>query len=171
MKKFAVLCIAALGSALLVLGTAPSASAYPELTCSVDVNHTTVHPGDTFTARGHAGGLDENGLLVDGSDIHWTFNWNGVTKHRTGMDVSVTFTAPHVTKSRTIRLTARSTSPAGTCVRHVDVTVGAAIVSPPGGGSGGGLPNTGGPGFWILVAGLVLLLGGGGAVVAARRRA
>ena len=169
MKKLAVLCIAALGAALLVLGTAPAASAYPELTCDVTVDHQVVDPGDSFTATGTAAGVDSANQTVASSAFGWTFSWNGVTKHRTGAVASATFTAPEVTRSRTIRLTARSTSPAGTCVRHLDITVVGAIVSGPTSG-GGGLPSTGGPQFWLLVAGLVLLLGGGGAVVVSRRR-
>jgi LPXTG-motif cell wall-anchored protein len=63
----------------------------------------------------------------------------------------------------------RSTSAAGDCVRHFDITVIAAAAAGPQVGDDG-LPSTGGPTFWLLVAGLVLLLGGGGAVVTARRR-
>ena len=52
MKKLALFCIAALGAALLVIGTAPVASAYPELTCSVSVDRQVVSPGERFTATG-----------------------------------------------------------------------------------------------------------------------
>jgi len=168
MKKLALLCMAALGSALFVLGTAPSASAYPEVTCNVTVDRQTVTPGETFTATGSAMALDDQGGIVDGSNVHWTFRWNGVTKVRTGSLVHATFTAPEVTHTRTITLTARANSPQGECVHHIDVTVGSAEVSPPGGG--GGLPSTGGPAFWILVAALALLLVGGGTVVVTRKR-
>jgi LPXTG-motif cell wall-anchored protein len=169
MKKLALLCIAALGSALLVLGTAPSASAYPEVTCDVSVDRQVVNPGDNFTATGRAVALDDQGGLLDGSNVHWTFRWNGVTKLRTGALVHATFTAPEVTHTRTIRLTARAESPQGECVHHIDITVGSVDVSAPGGG-GGGLPSTGGPAFWILVAALALLLVGGGTVVVTRKR-
>ena len=167
MKKLALLCIAALGSALLVLGTAPSASAYPEVTCDVSVDRQVLNPGETFTATGTATAINDQGNVVDPSNIHWSFRWNGVTKLRTGTPVHATFTAPEVTHTRKITLTARAETPQGPCVHHIDITVVAAEVSPPG---GGGLPGTGGPAFWILVAALALLLVGGGTVVVTRKR-
>jgi LPXTG-motif cell wall-anchored protein len=116
-----------------------------------------------------ASGVDAKNHTLPSSAFAWTFEWNGVVKHRTGAIVTASFTAPQVKHSRTITLTARNSSPAGDCVRHIDVTVRGISVSPPTGG-GPHMPNTGGPEFWLLVAGVVLLLGGGGAVVASRRR-
>jgi len=170
MKKIAALCIAALGAALLVLGTAPSASAYPDLSCDVSVDHQVVAPGHTFTVTGRASGVDASNQVIADSQLRWTFRWNGVTKHRTGHLVTATFTAPQVATSRKITLTAHLDSPAGTCVRHIVITVGSSSVSAPGGGGGGGLPNTGGPAFWLLVAALVLVLAGAATVLSARRR-
>lgn len=169
MKKLAVLCIAALGAALLVFGTAPAASAYPELTCNVDVSPQVLKPGHTFTVTANAAGVDSTNHAVNRASVQWTFAWNGVTKNRSGSPASVKFTAPQVTKTKVIPLTVRSSSAAGDCVRHFDVTVIAAAAAGPHVGDDG-LPNTGGPTFWLLVAGLVLLLGGGGAVLSARRR-
>lgn len=167
MKKLAILCVTALGAALLVLGTAPAASAYPELTCSISVDPQTVNSGGTFTVTGKSQVAD-NGKATD-SSVTWTFEFNGVTKKRTGATVSAKFTAPEVSKTRKITLSARSTSSAGTCDRDVVVTVlGAQVAGPPPGG--GLLPNTGGPMFWLLVGALALLLVGGGTVVATRRR-
>jgi LPXTG-motif cell wall-anchored protein len=166
MKKIAILCITALGAVLLVLGTAPSASAYPDLSCHLKVDRQTLAPGQSFTATGDATAVDKNNQPVPQSELKWTFRWNGVTQHRTGSPASATFTAPEVTKTRTITLTGRVDTPLGPCVHHIDITVIAPQVS----GPGGGLPGTGGPAFWILLAGLALLLGGGGALVAARRR-
>ena len=178
MKKLSILCIAALGAALLVLGTTPAASAYPDLTCHVDVDRQVLHPGESFTVRGEASAIDDQGNVVDPADIQWTFRWNGVTEKRTGFVVQASFTAPAVAHTRTIRLTARADTPQGPCVHHFDIKVLGPEVSPPtagGGGSdgggGGGLPSTGGPAFWLLVAGLALLLGGGGTVAVARKRA
>lgn len=169
MKKIAAICIAALGAALFVLGTAPSASAYPEVTCNVTVDHQVIEPGDTFTATGTAQVTDAR-IANDraaAADITWTFSWNGITKHRTGSPVHASFTAPQVNHTRKITLTARANTPQGPCVHHIDITVvGSTVVSPP----DDGLPNTGGPAFWILVAALLLLLGGGGVVIASRRR-
>lgn len=158
----------ALGAALLVIGTAPAASAYPELTCSVSVDRQVLNPGDRFTATGMTSGVDAKNHTLPSSAFAWTFEWNGITKSRTGAVVTASFTAPKVSRPRTITLTARSSSPAGDCVRHLDIKVLATSVSAPSGG--GGMPNTGGPAFWILVAALVLLAGGGGAVIASRRR-
>lgn len=168
MKKLALICIAAL-AALLVPGLATPASAYPELTCNVTVDRQVVNPGDTFTATGQATGVDAKNHTLPSSAFSWTFEWNGVTKARTGALVTASFEAPQVKRPRTITLTARSHSPAGDCVRHLDVQILATTVSAPGGG-GSGLPGTGGPAFWILVAGVLLLVGGGGAVVVSRRR-
>jgi LPXTG-motif cell wall-anchored protein len=172
MKKLALTVGAALGAALLVLGVTPAATAYPEQTCTVSVDRQQVYPGETFTAYGQVSGVDAANQPLPSSAFRWSFQWNGVTKERTGASVKVSFKAPKVSRSRTITLTARSSSAAGDCVRHIDVTVVNADVSPPksGGGSGGGLPGTGGPEFWILVAGLVLVVGGGGAMAASRRR-
>lgn len=185
MKKLAVLCMVAMGAALVVLGTAPAASAYPERTCSVSVDHQVVDPGDRFTATGTASGVDSKNRAVPSSSFRWSFEWNGVTQDRTGAEASVSYKAPKVSHARTITLTARSTSPDGDCVRHIDITVRSTSVSAPGGGAGSGagsgaghhgsaggftMPNTGGPAFWILLAALVALVGGGGAVVVSRRR-
>jgi LPXTG-motif cell wall-anchored protein len=169
MKKLALLCIAALGSALLILGTAPTASAYPEVTCNVTVDRQVLHPGDTFTATGEAKAIDNKGNPVSASSIHWTFTWDGLTKERTGSPVQASFTAPSVTHTRHILLTVRATAPQGPCVHTFDITVLSAQVSAPGGG-GGHLPSTGGPAFWLLVAALALVLAGGGTVVVARKR-
>jgi LPXTG-motif cell wall-anchored protein len=162
MKKLAALCVAALGAALLVLGPAPSASAYPDLSCNLEVDRQVLNPGEKFTATGTAVVSD-----ADDAGVTWSFKWNDVTKNRAGAVASATFTAPAVDSTRKIALTGRASSSLGTCVHHIDITVVGPAVAGPGGG--GLLPNTGGPAFWLLVA-AVLLLGGGGAVLVARRR-
>ena len=166
MKKLAMLCVAALGAALLVLGTTSSASAYPDLTCNVTVDRQVVHPGQTITATGVITGADST------RPVTWTFRWNGVAKHRTGATAHASFTAPKVNHASVIRLSASGTASLNglnrTCVQHFDINVvSPAQVSAP---SDSGLPSTGGPAFWILVAALVLLLAGGGTVLASRRR-
>jgi hypothetical protein len=166
MKKIAVLCIAALGAALMVVGTAPSASAYPEVTCNVTVSRQALNPGESFTVTGKIQVTDSGRSTADG--VAWTFDWNGVTKHRTGDLVHASFTAPEVDSTRKITLTAKAETSQGPCVHHFDITVlGPAVAGP---GPGGVLPGTGGPALWLLVAALVLLLGGGGAVIASRKR-
>jgi LPXTG-motif cell wall-anchored protein len=169
MKKLAALCIAALGAALLVFGTTTPASAYPEQTCDVQVDHTVIKPGQRFTATGTFTGVDAQNHPINPATVQWTFTWNHITKQRTGSPVTASFRAPHVKKTRDIVLTGRARSALGDCIRHVNVTVVAPKTAAPH-GNGSGLPNTGGPAFWVLVAGLVLLVGGGGTVVAARRR-
>lgn len=166
MKKLAALCATLLGAALLVLAPAPSASAYPDLSCNLQVDRQTLAPGQQFTAYGTAKAVDKANQPVPDADLLWTFRWNGVTKHRTGHDTSATFTAPDVTKTRVITLTGRVQTPLGPCVHHIDITV----IAPQVEGPGGGLPGTGGPVLWVLVAGVLLLLGGGGVLVANRRR-
>ena len=171
MKKIAALCIAALGAALLVVGTAPSASAYPELTCTVEVDKQKLKPGESFTVTGKTPvAVDSNNNQVADADVRWTFKWNGLTKERTGRTAKASFTAPEVSSTRKIRLTGRSTSPAGNCVHFIDITVigPSSAALPPGGGL---LPNTGGPAFWMVLAALAMMLIGTGAVITARKRA
>lgn len=190
MKKLALTLGTALGAALIVLGITPTATAYPEQTCSVSVDRQVVQPQEKFTATGKASGVDAQGKPLPSSAFRWTFEWNGTTKHGTGATVRVSFRAPKdAGHPQTITLTARSTSSAGDCERHVDITVTSSSVSAPGNGGQGQaghghsghqavagpshgsiLPSTGGPAFWMLVAGLVLLVGGGGAVAVSRRR-
>jgi hypothetical protein len=182
MKKIAALCIAALGAALLVLTSAPGASAYPDLSCDLSVDRQTVSPGDTFTALGVVKGADS------GKPVTWTFRWNGETKVEAGATAKATFTAPKSERGQVISLSGEAHATVDgserTCEHHIDVTVTAVAsvaVSAPGGGSGhsaqgghgghgGLLPSTGGPAFWALVGALALLLAGGGALVASRRR-
>ena len=161
MKKLATLCLAALGTALLVVGTAPAASAYPDTGCDLSVNRQALNPGDTFVARGAVTGADSS------SPVTWTFRWNGTTKVRSGAVAQASFTAPRVKKTRHIRLTGTAKSSLGTCTRHIDITVGGTQVSAPGGS--GGMPNTGGPAFRLLLAALALLAAGGATVLAGRR--
>jgi LPXTG-motif cell wall-anchored protein len=177
MKKLAVLCIAALGAAMLAMGFAPAAYAYPETTCVVDVAPQVLKPGEPITVNASVtAAVDAQNQPVPADKINWTFVFNGETKTRVGKDVQVTFTAPQVTKTTDFSLSAKASSPAGDCVHTFNITVVApAVAGPHSPGGGGhhpssGLPSTGGPAFWALVAGLVLLLGGGSFVVASRRR-
>lgn len=166
MKKVLLASAAALVAVLATLGFAPAASAYPELTCNVTVDSQVVYEGEQFTATGT---VEEQS---DGADIHWVMTFNGETRTGTGTVFAQTFTAPDVSATAKFALTAKVTSPSGTCQHSVDITVlpTGAVVEPPG-GSEGGLPNTGGPRLIFLIAGVALLVGGTGAVASARRRA
>lgn len=154
------------------VGFAPSAFAYPELTCNLTVDPQVVYEGESFTATATAAEVTSPARAsATGDDISWVMTFNGDSRTGKGAVFVQTFTAPQVTASTKYPLTATSTSTAGTCTHTVDITVLplGAVVSPPGGQ--GGLPNTGGPDIAFLIAGIVLLLGGGVAVVFARRRA
>lgn len=165
MKKVLLVAASMLVAFLATVGIAPSASAYPELTCNLTVDPQVVYEGEKFTATATAAET-ESGTGV----IHWVMTFNGETRTGTGAVFVQTFTAPDVDKTTKFPLTAKSSSSAGTCEHTVDITVlpTGVTVSPPG---EGGLPNTGGPHLWIFIAGVALLIGGSGAVVTARRRA
>lgn len=165
MKK-ALLVAAALFAALFAsVATAPTASAYPETTCNLTVDPQTVTEGESFTATGTAAVTGGTGDEV----ISWVMTFNGDTRTGNGAVFVQTFTAPDVDKTTKLKLTAKATTPAGTCQHSVDITVQptGTIVEPP----GGGLPNTGGPRLAFLVFGAALLLAGATAVGYARRRA
>ncbi|HEY0902728.1 MAG TPA: LPXTG cell wall anchor domain-containing protein [Marmoricola sp.] len=182
MKKLSILCVAALGAALVAVVGAPTASAYPDRSCTLTVDNQVVASGEHFTATGET--TVEAGTT--NGEVDWTFTFDGVTKKRKGATASARFRAPEVTTSREIPLTGRVVTPDGTCERTIVITVGSSMAAgpqAPGGdgdgdgvgrdstddGDGGLLPNTGGPGFWLLVAGVLLLLGGGAVLVTRRR--
>jgi len=168
MKK-ALLAAAALFVALFVtVGIAPSASAYPELTCNVTVDSQVVNEGDQFTATAEAA-VVESRVSAEGDDISWVMTFHGATRTGTGAVFQQTFTAPAVDATTKFKLTATADTAAGTCTHSVDITVlpGGTVVEPP----SGGLPNTGGPRLAFLIFGVALVLAGGTAVGVARRRA
>lgn len=172
MKKVLLVAATVLVALLATLGFAPSASAYPELTCNVTVDPQVVFEGEQFTATATAAVIESSERAgAEGDDIHWVMTFNGETRTGTGAVFTQSFTAPSVDERTTFPLTAKSTSAAGTCQHVVDITVlpTGSVVEPP--NQGGGLPNTGGPRMIFLIAGVLLLLGGTGAVVTARRRA
>lgn len=177
MKKFASAFAVALVALLATLGLAPTASAYPDVSIDLTVNHQTLYGGETFTATGT-------------SDVSctWALEWNGVHRNSaTTMLFSTTYVAPDVTKVTQIplhgtctytapsasRTSARAAVASAAWNRTIMITVlpAANAVDAPAAAGGADLPNTGGPNRWFLLAGVTLLITGAGAVFVARRRA
>lgn len=169
MKKIGLAAIAVLALVLTSVGLAPSASAYPEVTCDVTVNAQVLHSGERLVVTATAGGTVQAQRAAATSDVTWTITWNGITRHGKGSRFVTKFIAPNVSSSKVLTLESSMTSASGNCVRSLDITVlPQDIVSPPNGG--GHLPNTGGPRLLWLLAGLALVILGGGAAFSARRR-
>ncbi len=165
MKKLLMIGLTALVTLFVAIGVAPAASAYPELSCNVEVDAQVVDSGGTFTATGTAQQSSTDG---SSSAADWEMTFDGDV--RTGKAVKFTqkFKAPDVTKTTKVPLTATATLSDGqtTCSKTVDITVVAGVAVS---GPGGGLPNTGGPRLALLFAGLGLLLAGGFAIRQSRK--
>ncbi|MCW2783630.1 MAG: hypothetical protein JWP74_147 [Marmoricola sp.] len=168
MKKLVLIWLTALAAAAVTLGVAPAASAYPDLTCNLTVNHQTVVAGKTFTVTGTAADIEKAArAAATGDDISWVMKFNGDTRTGTGTTFVQKFKAPVVSKPTVLPLVARATSTAGTCQHTLNLTIlPTGVVTPPGSGT---LPNTGGPRLILLIGGLVLVLAGGGAVWGSRK--
>jgi len=172
MKKILLMATMLLAALAATVGLAPSASAYPELTCNLTVEPQVVYAGQTLTATGTAVEIEKQlRASAAGDDISWVMTFNGETRTGKGAVFVQKFTAPQVTKSTKLVLTAKSTSAAGSCPHTIAVTVlpGDVVVETPGGQ--GGLPNTGGPRLILLIAGLALVVAGGVAVKRSRSNA
>lgn len=172
MKKLIVIGLTALVAMFATIAAAPSASAYPEVSCTVEVDAQVVDSEASFTATASSQQTTvDDGLGRTGADsVDWTMTFNGETRTGSGSTFKQTFEAPAVTKTGKYPLTATAVQADGetTCSKTVEITVvpGGTTVVPP----GGGLPNTGGPHLWLLVAGLALLALGGAAVRQSRKR-
>jgi hypothetical protein len=166
MKKVLLIAAAMFLALAATVGLAPTASAYPELTCNLTVEPQVLNEGETFTATATAAEVESSArAAAEGDDIAWEMTFNGETRTGTGAVFVQKFKAPNVDDTTKLTLTAKSTSTAGTCPHQVTITVlpDGTTVSPP---DDGGLPNTGGPRLLILLAGLGLLAAG---VVAVRK--
>lgn len=158
MKKLIAIGATALTMLFMVFGLTPSAFAYPEGVCDLQVSAQVVNSGDTITATCHYTVVDNAARKQAGEDIHWVMTFNGQTRTGTGETFTATFKAPDVSQPTSFKLTSTGTGPAGTCSRSVNIRVlPDAVVSPP---KGPHLPNTGGPRLMLLVAGLGLVLVG-----------
>jgi hypothetical protein len=158
--------VVGLASAVTLVATAPSASAYPDAVCTVSVQPQRVVGGKPITVTG-----------TSTTSRTWTFTFNGQTATGKGTRFRHVFATPTVTKQTTLQVK-------GSCNGGAVQVVPATVL--PGDGAGGGtsgpgqgaaeadhngiLPGTGGPAFWVLVAALLLLLAGLGTMVRSRRR-
>jgi LPXTG-motif cell wall-anchored protein len=169
MKKLVVIGLTALVTLFVTLGVAPSAYAYPELSCNVEVDAQVVDSGESFTATGTSQQVtvDNGRSSADAAD--WTMTFNGDVRTGEAVTFTQTFTAPEVTETTKIPLTATAVMQDGTttCSKTVDITVvpGGTTVLPP----EEELPNTGGPRLALLFAGLGLVLAGGVAIRQSRK--
>lgn len=178
MKKTAMTCAGTLIALLALVGLAPAANAYPDVTIDLTVDRQVLYGAETYTATG-----------TSNVDCAWTLEWDGEVHTGTGADGSpytTTYTAPEVEEITEIplhgtcgytepsgRVAARAAAGPATWERTIIITVlpqGDGTVVPPT-DNGGNLPNTGGPNLLFLIAGVGLLVLGAGAVTVARRRA
>ena len=158
MRKLIVIGATAIVTLLMVFGLAPSASAYPEGVCDLEVSAQVVNSGDTVTATCHYSVVDTSARKQAGEDIHWVMTFNGQTRTGTGETFTASFKAPEVSKPTSFTLKSTGTGPAGTCSRSVEITVlPNGQTEPP---KGPHLPNTGGPRLILLIAGLGLVIVG-----------
>ncbi len=171
MKKLIVIGLTALATCFVAIGVAPSANAYPEVSCNVEVDAQVVDTGATFTATATSQQTTtDDGLGRSGADApNWTMTFNGDVRAGQTEPFSQEFEAPEVTTTTKFSLVAKAVLADGetTCSKTVDITVVPAgtTVAPP----GDNLPNTGGPRLALLLAGLGLVLAGGAAIRQSRK--
>ena len=177
MKKVLLVAVAMVAAMLAMIGTAQTASAYPETTCSVSVSAQTVHEGDNFTVTASATSTtvdQRTAARLAADQFNWQMTFNGEVRTGSGQTFTQTFKAPNVAEVTKLPLTVKSVmaDAKATCERTVFITVlpDGTVVTPPG-EPGGNLPNTGGPRLLILLAGLGLVAVGAFAVRQSRRRA
>ena len=167
MKKLIVIGATALATLFVVLGVAPSAHAYPEGSCNLEVSAQTVNSGDSITATATYSVVDNAARKSALSDTTWVMTFNGETRTGSGETFTQTFVAPEVTEPTTFPLKATGTGDAGSCTRTVNVTVlptGTTVLPP-----GDDLPNTGGPRLFLLIAGFALVVAGALAIRQSRK--
>jgi len=135
---------------------APSAQAYPAVSCTVTITPTSQHlkAGQPLKLVGHS--------TVTST---WTVKFNGITHYYTGTSFTATYITPKVTKRTVIGLTVTCSNSSGA------LTLGYRIVVDPFTlpSTGGHLPNTGGPSLWWLLAGLALVVFGAAAMARHRQ--
>lgn len=167
MKKLIVIGATALTTLFVVLGFAPSAFAYPEGVCNLEVSAQVVNSGESITATCSYQLVETNPRASTAADTTWVMTFNGETRTGKGATFTQTFKAPEVTKPTTFKLTSVGTGDAGTCSRSVNITVlPNGTVSPP---KGPHLPNTGGPRLILLIAGFALVIAGAFAIRQSRK--
>lgn len=171
MKKLVVIGLTALVTLFVMIGVAPSASAYPEQSCNVDVDAQVVDSGAQFTATGttQQTTVDDGLGRASAEAASWQMTFDGEVRTGTAVTFQQTFTAPEVSETTKFPLTATAVMADNTsCTKTVDITVvpGGTTVIPPGEEE---LPNTGGPRLALLFAGLGLVLAGSVAIRQSRK--
>ena len=167
MKKLIVIGATALATLFVVLGFAPSAYAYPEGVCNLEVSAQVVNGGDNITATCTYSVVETSARKSALSDTTWVMTFNGETRTGTGETFTQTFETPEVTKPTTFKLTSVGTGDAGTCSRSVNITVlPDGTTKPP---KPPHMPNTGGPRLILLIAGLGLVVAGASAIRMSRK--
>jgi uncharacterized surface anchored protein len=167
MKKLIVIGATALATLFVVLGVAPSAYAYPEGVCDLEVSAQVVNSGETITATCTYSVVDNAARKSALSDTNWVMTFNGETRTGTGETFTQSFVAPEVTEPTTFPLKSTGTGDAGTCSRTVNITIlPNGQTEPP---KGPHMPNTGGPRLILLIAGLGLVVAGAIAIRQSRK--
>lgn len=170
MKKVLLVVAAMAVSLFAFVGFAPTASAYPEVTCNIVVEPVNAKPGEPVTVHcslTETGNRISSARVLTAADTTWVVTFAGQTHRGTGAGFTTVFIAPDVKTTTTYQVHAVSNNPDGKCERRANVVVSpeVTIVDAP----GGGLPGTGGPQLLLLLGGLVLVSVGGVAVVRSRR--
>lgn len=170
MKKLIVIGATALAALFLALGYAPSAQAYPQTSCKVDLNAQKVLSGSKLhvTAEAQTVVTDDGLGKVAAVPNKWHAEFNNETRDVTADVLDITFDVPEVTERTTFQLVVQSIMPGVTaaCGQTLDIVVepGSTSVAPP-----GHLPNTGGPHLSLLIGGFGLVAAGGVAIRQSRR--
>jgi LPXTG-motif cell wall-anchored protein len=163
MKKLIVIGATAFAAIFVALGSAPSAYADPETSCSVTVSAQQVLSGSELQVTAESQQTTTNSPRTAVVGTHWSADFNGVTKSGVANVFKTSFAVPTVTAETTLVLTVHAVMPDATtnCEKSLNITVepSGLAVNPP-----NHLPNTGGPSRWFLIFGAALVLIGGAAV-------
>jgi len=172
MKKLAIIGATILAALCAVVGVAPSANAYPDLSCNVTVNAQKVNSGAQLevTATSQQFSTPRAHARAAADAVDWRAEFNGKVHTAHAVTFHTTFDVPTVKTEKVLTLHVRAVMPDATttCEKSLNITVepGSTTVSPPGGGH---LPDTGGPRLLLLVGGLVLVAGGAVAIRQSRK--
>lgn len=169
MKNLLKVVLAVLVGTVASVGLAPSAQAYPEAVCNLEVEAQVVRSGVDVNATCTLTTVDSAARAAAEPETNWVMTFNGETRTGTGPSFSASFPAPEVSERTELTLTVVGTRGDLTCQRSATITVIPADgqVSPP--GDDDGLPGTGGPRLALLFAGLGLVLAGGAAIRQSRK--
>lgn len=171
MKKLAIIGAMILAAMFVAVGVAPSANAYPDVSCNVTVNAQKVNSGAQLkvTATSQQFSTPRLAARAAADAVDWRAEFNGHVHTAHAATFHTTFNVPTVKAEKVITLHVRAVTADGTtsCVKTLNITVepGGTTVSPP----GGHLPDTGGPRLLLLIGGLALVVAGGVAIRQSRK--